>query len=105
TMRSRVADSDAGYELVVNGGKHGEIVPCGCPVGTSIEVRNLFFNVPVRRKFLKTTQTEMGHCSEAFTRIAMAYPQIHFTLRHNERTMFELGKVEEQCLASKLPNS
>ncbi len=95
TLRSRVADSDAGYEMVVNGGNHSEIVPCGCPVGTSIEVRNLFFNVPVRRKFLKTTQTEMGHCSEAFTRIAMAFPQIHFTLRHNERTMFELGKVDD----------
>lgn len=95
TLRSRVADSDAGYEMVVNGGNHSEIVPCGCPVGTSIEVRNLFFNVPVRRKFLKTTQTEMGHCSEAFTRIAMAFPQIHFTLRHYERTMFELGKVDD----------
>ncbi|MCA9217280.1 MAG: DNA mismatch repair endonuclease MutL [Planctomycetales bacterium] len=95
TMRSRVADSDAGYEFVVNGGNHGEVAPCGCPVGTSIEVRNLFFNTPVRRKFLKTTQTEMGHCSEAFTRIAMAFPQIHFTLRHNERTLFELGKVED----------
>ena len=55
--------------------------PCGCPVGTTIEVRNLFFNTPVRHKFLRPTQTEMGHVSEAVTRLALAHPQIHFTLR------------------------
>ncbi len=48
------------------------VAPCGCPVGTAVEVRNLFFNTPVRRKFLRTTQTEFGHVSEAFTRIALA---------------------------------
>lgn len=95
TLRSRVSDADAGYEMVVNGGTANPAAPCGCPVGTCVEIRNLFYNIPVRRKFLKTTQTEMGHCSEAFTRIAMAFPQIHFTLRHGERTVFELGKVDD----------
>ena len=89
-MRSRTLDSPAGAELVVTAGSHSEIAPCGCPVGTSIEVRNLFCSTPVRRKFLRTTQTEMGHISEAFTRIALAHPAIHFTLKHNDRTLFDL---------------
>ena len=50
-------------------------VPCGMPRGTVTEVRNLFFNTPVRRKYLRTPQTELGHASEAFTRIALAHPQ------------------------------
>ena len=68
-----------------------EVAPCGCPVGTTVEVHNLFFNTPVRRKFLRTTATEFGHVSEAFTRIALASPHVHFTLRHNDRPTFELA--------------
>ncbi|HRX80747.1 MAG TPA: DNA mismatch repair endonuclease MutL, partial [Pirellulaceae bacterium] len=89
-MRSRTHDRSAGSEMSVTAGTIGEIAPCGCPVGTSIEVRNLFCSTPVRRKFLRTTQTEMGHISEAFTRIALAHPAIHFTLKHNDRTLFDL---------------
>ena len=94
-LRSYAVGCDAGYELTVNGGHLGEIVPCGCPAGTVIEVRNLFFNTPVRRKFLKTTQTEVGHVSEAFTRIALAFPQIHFTLTHNTRTIHDLPPTND----------
>lgn len=90
TIRSRARDEVAGNELEVNAGRFGEVAPCGCPEGTSVEVRNLFCNTPVRRKFLRTTQTEMGHISEAFTRVALAHPAIHFTLRHNERTLHDL---------------
>ena len=72
----------------------GAVAPCGCPVGTTVEVHNLFFNTPVRRKFLRTPQTEFGHVSEAFTRIALALPQVHFTLRHNERQVFDLPAGE-----------
>ncbi|MEX0818759.1 MAG: DNA mismatch repair endonuclease MutL, partial [Pirellulaceae bacterium] len=89
-IRSRTHDSSAGSELAVTAGTWGEIAPCGCPIGTSIEVRNLFCSTPVRRKFLRTTQTEMGHISEAFTRIALAHPAIHFTLMHNDRTLYDL---------------
>lgn len=71
------------------------IVPCGAPVGTTIDVRNLFFNTPVRRKFMRSTPTEMGHCSEAFTRLALAWPQVHFTLRHGERLVFDLPPAED----------
>lgn len=89
-VRSRTPQSAGGAELEVVGGQVSPAAPCGCPVGTSIEVRNLFFNTPVRRKFLRSTQTELGHVSEAFLRIALASPQVHFTLRHNDRPVFEL---------------
>jgi DNA mismatch repair protein MutL len=89
-IRSRVAESPSGYQLLVNGGERQPIDPCGCPVGTIMEVRNLFFNTPVRRKFLKTAQTELGHITEAFTRIALAYPEVHFTLSHNGKQLHEL---------------
>lgn len=94
-LRSFARGADSGYEITVNGGHVGEVAPCGCPPGTVIEVRNLFFNTPVRRKFLKTTQTEVGHVSEAFTRIALAFPEIHFTLAHNQRTLHDLAPTND----------
>ena len=90
-LRSRTPDNQSGGQIEVAGGVPGEVAPCGCPVGTSVEVHNLFFNTPVRRKFLRTTATEFGHVSEAFTRIALATPNIHFTLRHNDKPVFELA--------------
>ena len=80
-------------ELEVVGGAAEPIVPVGCPVGTTIEVRNLFFNTPVRQKFLRSPQTEMGHSTEAVTRLALAHPHVHFTLTHNGRTMHDLPPV------------
>jgi len=93
-LRSRTPEQEAGAELDVVGGEKSAVVPCGCPVGTTIEIRNLFYNTPVRRKFLKTTQTEMGHVSEAFTRIALANPHIHFSLRHNQKQLHDLPPVD-----------
>jgi len=93
-IRSRTPDSPSGAEIEVVGGKAAPVLPCGCPVGTTIEVHNLFFNTPVRRKFLRSTQTELGHVGEAFTRIALPLSQVHFTLRHNDRPMFELPGAE-----------
>jgi DNA mismatch repair protein MutL len=93
-IRSRTADAEVGAELEVVGGRASDLRPCGCPVGTTLEVRNLFFNTPVRRKFLRTTQTEMGHTIESFTRIALACPDRHLTLRHNERTVYDLPAVD-----------
>lgn len=93
-LRSRAGEEQAGAELEVVGGSMGEVAPCGSPVGTIVEVRQLFHNTPVRRKFLRTTQTEMGHVTEAFTRIALAHPRVHFTLRHNDRVVHDLAPVE-----------
>lgn len=89
-IRSRTPDGPGGAEIEARGGQLGEVAPCASPVGTSVEVYQLFFNMPVRRKFLRTPQTEFGHVSEAFTRIALAWPQTHFSLRHNDRQLFEL---------------
>lgn len=93
-LRSRVPDADAGAELEIVGGRLGDIGPCGAPPGTTTEVHNLFFNTPVRRKFLRATQTEMGHATEAFTRLALAYPRLHFTLRHGGRTVYDLPPTD-----------
>ncbi|MDD4267284.1 MAG: DNA mismatch repair endonuclease MutL [Pirellulales bacterium] len=93
-IRSRTAADPAGAEIEVVGGVAGQVAPCGAPPGTAIEVRNLFYNTPVRRKFLKSPQTELGHISEVFTRIALAWRSIHFTLRHNERLVFDLPAAE-----------
>ncbi len=94
SLRTRTADSDAGAELTVHGGEPSQIQPVGCPVGTTIEVRNLFFNTPVRRKFMRTPQTEAGHITEAFTRIALAFPQVQMTMTSGNRTVFELAATE-----------
>ena len=89
-IRSRQADAECGYELNIDGGVAEPIKPCGCPPGTSIEVRRLLGNTPVRRKFLRTAPTEFGHISEQFTRIALANPRLHLSLRHNARKVHEL---------------
>src|SRR5436190_12656920 len=94
-IRSRQPVADAGYEVEVVGGLRRDVAPCGCPTGTSIEIRNLFYNTPVRRKFLRASQTEIGHATEAFTRIALAQPQVHFTLRHNDKLLFDLPPTSD----------
>lgn len=94
-IRSRPTDCEAGAELEIIGGRSQPVRPVGCPVGTSIEVRQLFFNTPVRHKFLRTTSTEMGHISEAVTKLALAAPQVHFTLSHNGRQLYDLPAVSD----------
>lgn len=94
TIRTRQADAETGWELEVRGGELQPPRACGSPVGTTIEVRDLFFNTPVRRKFLKTSGTELGHICEQFTRIALANPRLHLVLRHNQRVVYELPAVD-----------
>ncbi|MBX3450151.1 MAG: DNA mismatch repair endonuclease MutL [Planctomycetaceae bacterium] len=94
-IRSRTAQFPDGAELTVDLGDISPIRPCGCPVGTQIEVRNLFENTPVRRKFMKSVSTEFGRISEQFSRIALANPRLRMSLRHNEKTVFDLPASEE----------
>jgi DNA mismatch repair protein MutL len=94
-IRSRRADREHGTEIGVDGGTIAPIQPCGMPQGTVIEVRNLFFNTPVRRKFLRSVPTEFGHISEQFTRIALASPRLAAVLRHNERIVYELPPTDQ----------
>lgn len=95
-IRSRTPERPTGAELEVALGAPGGIKPCGCPTGTSIEVRDLFANTPVRRKFLKSASTEFGHISEQFTRVALVNPRLHMVLRHNGKTVYELPATGQQ---------
>lgn len=94
TVRSRTSSDECGSEIQVRGGIVESPSPCGCPIGTVIEVRNLFFNTPVRHRFLKTAQTEKGHIIEAFTRLALANPQVHFVLTHNDKVIHDLPATD-----------
>ncbi|HUY34957.1 MAG TPA: DNA mismatch repair endonuclease MutL [Pirellulales bacterium] len=94
-LRSRSAERPDGAELEVVAGQPAAVAPCGCPQGTAIEVRHLFFNTPVRRKFLRSVQTEMGHVSEVVTRLSLAHPRVHFSLRHNAKTVYDLAPNDD----------
>lgn len=92
--RSRAADSSQGFEIAVEGGTVvGPIKEAARDVGTTVEVRNLFYNTPVRRGFLKTDSTEAGHVAEVFTRIALAHPTVHLTYRSAGKVVHDLPAV------------
>jgi len=88
--QTRTADEQIGSELTIEGGSFGDVRDHGGPVGTIMEVRNLFFNTPVRRTYLKTDATEGGHVAEIFTRIALAQPKVHLTLKSGSKTLYDL---------------
>lgn len=84
---SRTRQEAVGSRLRVEGGKKGEPCAAGCPVGTTVEVRDLFFNTPARRKFLKSPATELGHISDVINRMALAHSEVHFRLHHGGRLL------------------
>ena len=88
-ISSRPADEVAGLCLILNGGEQGEFKEVGCPVGTSVTVRDLFFNTPARLKFLKSTPTEFGLISDTIGRIALAHPDISFSLTHPQQVVLQ----------------
>lgn len=87
---SRPADREVAYAIRVDAGSLQGPTPQAAPAGTTVEVRDLFYCVPPRRKFLKTNQTEIGHVTEQLARIALAHPDVAFCLRHNQRVLHEL---------------
>ncbi len=91
TLASRTKEDTHGWSIEALDGRLSEILPAAGPVGTSIEMRELFFNTPARRKFLKSEATEFAHCEEAFKRIALSRPDIGFSLQHNGRTVWQLA--------------
>lgn len=92
---SRTRQEKVGCRLRVEGGKKGEPVAAGCPVGTTVEVRDLFFNTPARRKFLKSPATELGHICDVVNRMALAYTDVHFRLQHGGRTLCDYPAASE----------
>jgi DNA mismatch repair protein MutL len=99
---SRVSGPDAGYEIFNRGGAISDPQASAANVGTVVEVRNLFFNTPARRKFIKGAPTEYGHISEMILRLALPYPQVAFKLTHNGRNTLTLPATtaEERLLAA-----
>jgi DNA mismatch repair protein MutL len=91
TLQSRPTDAASGAEIHCDGGALSEVRPWNGAPGTRMEVRHLFYNTPVRRKFQRTIPTEMSHVTEAVTRLALAKPQLHIKLTHNERSVFEVA--------------
>ena len=87
TVRSQTATAPEGWELYVEGGTVKRAGAIGLPPGTTIEVRDLFFNTPARRKFLRKEETEFGHIAELVTRLALCAPEVQFQLMHNQRTL------------------
>jgi DNA mismatch repair protein MutL len=90
TTRERDNDSPEGTQIIVNGGKIIEVKAAGCAPGTSVEVRQLFFNLPARRKFLRTEETEAAHVQHYLTLAALAYPEVAFTFVKDTRPIWQL---------------
>jgi DNA mismatch repair protein MutL len=88
TIRTRPRGGARGTELVVEGGEVTRVEPVGCPAGTVVEVSDLFFNVPARRKYLKTESTEFGHVQAVTTAYALANPAVAVSLSHEGRETF-----------------
>jgi DNA mismatch repair protein MutL len=91
--QTRQADAATGSEIVIEGGVASPVRDCGGPPGTVIEVRNLFYNTPVRRTYLKADATEAGHVAEMFSRIALAHPTVHLTYRSSGKVVHDLPPV------------
>ena len=83
TLRTRQADAELGVEVTMAASENKGTREVSCPVGTNIAVRNLFYNIPARRKFLKSDNVELRHIVEEFQRVALTRPDIAFTLTHN----------------------
>lgn len=90
-LRTRRQESDTGILVVVSGSKVETQEPCSCPVGSSFSVKNLFFNIPARRKFLKSDNTEIRHIVNEFQKIVLAHPDIKFSLYHNDSEVYNLS--------------
>src|ERR1039458_8521031 len=83
TTRERASDAPEGTQVLISGGKILEVKAAGCAPGTTVEVRQLFFNLPARRKFLRTEETESAHIQHYLTLPALAYPDVAFPCVHD----------------------
>ncbi len=89
-VKTRTADSEVGTRLLISGSEVQQQEPVACPVGTSIAVKNLFYNVPARRKFLKKPETEFRHIETELRRIALCHPGVALTLYDDGKKVFDL---------------
>lgn len=91
-MESKTMEAETGAKLVIEGGKQEEVKITGCPLGTNIAVKNLFFNVPARLKFLKSGQTELKASKEIFLKEAISHPNIRMELWHEGKKLIQVPK-------------
>ena len=89
-LRTKQSEDEIGTHVIINGSKVEEVVPDVCKDGTSFQVKNLFFNVPARRNFLKSDKVEFKHILNEFERIAIPHSQVEFKLVHNNETIYSL---------------
>jgi DNA mismatch repair protein MutL len=99
-LKTRREESDTGILVVINGSKVETQEPCSCPGGSSFSVKNLFFNIPARRKFLKSDNTEIRHIVNEFQKIVIAHPDIRFSLHHNDNEIYNLvaGNLRQRII-------
>lgn len=95
TLVTRDSRSDAGTEIIIEGGKIKKVSAIGAPVGTMVVVKQLFYNTPARRKFLKGIQTEMGHITDVIAGMALGKPEVQFRLLHNDHPIKNWIKVAD----------
>jgi DNA mismatch repair protein MutL len=88
---SRTAESDSAWQVEADSGRISEPSPTAHPLGTTVEVHDLFYNTPARRRFLRTERTEYTHIEKWVRRLALSRPQVAFTLTHNRRTVLSLS--------------
>ena len=100
-LKTKPHGAEAGTKLLIEGSAVVLQEPAAVPGGTSIAVKNLFYNVPARRNFLKTNAVEMRHILDEFQRVALAYPEVAFTLHHNDTEVFNLpaGKLSQRIVS------
>ena len=95
-ISSRSASDVNGAKLTVEGGRKGEVHAVAAALGTTIEIRDIFYNTPARRKFLKAPATELSHVCDVFNRLALANPQVHLRLQHDGRTVADYVSVKQE---------
>lgn len=89
-LKTRKEDQETGTMIVINGSRVEYQESCSCPKGSSFSVKNLFYNIPARRKFLKSDNTEFRHIINEFQKIAIAHPEIKFQFYHNDNEIYNL---------------
>lgn len=92
SLKTRLSDAELGTQVDIEGSKISNQSPCTCKPGTSFEIKNLFYNMPARRNFLKSDAVEFKHLEEEFLRIALAHSDLKLSLSHNESYVFQLPK-------------
>ena len=99
-LRTRRATEELGTKVIIEGSEVKSQEPEQAPVGTNIMIKNLFYNIPARRNFLKSNPVEMKHIMEDFQRIALAHPDVHFTMHHNNTEVFHLpaGNLRQRII-------